>query len=74
MKGTTTFTTREAEVIRRLLRLKVTVARPQQRAIRDIIRYLGFYITDFKTAPAWQHFTDEDFAALIARGVITVGA
>ncbi|HWK03795.1 MAG TPA: hypothetical protein VNS58_09190 [Puia sp.] len=47
MKGKQIFTTAEARKIRQLIQEKLVADIPNQKRIRDEIRALGFYISDF---------------------------
>lgn len=47
MKGKTTFTKAEAEEIKRLINAKLRADSTEQKRIRDKIRKLGFYASDF---------------------------
>ena len=71
MRSRTTFDRSTADRIRALL-AKTRNARPEdQKRLRDQIRALGFYITDFPPR-AGGGFTPEDFDALIRDGRINV--
>lgn len=73
MKGRDHFTSSEADEIRRVLRL-VRKAEPgtPQKLLRDQVRAIGFYISDFSGGSAG--FTASGFDDLVRRGRITVGA
>lgn len=71
MKGRDRFTTLEAEQIRQLLD-GVRRAEPgaAQKQLRDQLRALGFYISDWGGGPAG--FTRSDFDELVGHGTVTV--
>jgi len=58
MKGKSTFTQIEAMAIKKLIEQKQGADKESQKRIRDEIRKLGFYITDFTTK---KKYTVEDF-------------
>jgi hypothetical protein len=68
MKGTNRFTAAEADRIRRLLRQRATAERAQQKRLRDELRAIGFYISDW-SGPG---FTPSDFDELIRTGGIMI--
>ena len=47
MKGKATFTRQDADEIIDLIRQKVVAAQPEQKRLRDKIRKIGFYASDF---------------------------
>ncbi len=47
MKGKTTFTRAEADDIKRLISEKLEADKEEQKQIRDNIRDIGFYFSDF---------------------------
>lgn len=47
MKGKAVFTKQEADEIIALIRQKVVAAQPEQKRLRDKIRKIGFYASDF---------------------------
>jgi CTP:phosphocholine cytidylyltransferase-like protein len=49
MKGKNTFTKKEANEIKKLIKEKLVSDEEQQKIIRNRIRALGFYMTDFST-------------------------
>ncbi len=67
--GRTSFSHNEIEKIRRLLREKGTADRDRQKAIRAMLRPIGFRISDFTASPG---FVESDLDDLIARDTITV--
>jgi nucleoside-triphosphatase THEP1 len=70
MKGRAKFTAVEADRIREDLRQKVRAAGDEQKTIRNRMRRLGFYISDFTDAV--DGFLVQDFDALVARGAVVV--
>jgi GIY-YIG catalytic domain len=72
VKGRDCFTASEAARIRELL-ARVRRAEPgqAQKLLRDQLRAIGFYISDWAGRPAG--FTRADFDGLVARGLITIG-
>ena len=70
MKGRTSFTPKEVERIRALLRQKADAPRPTQKGIRAQMRTLGFYISDFGAQDG--RFTESDLDRLIRTGKIKV--
>ena len=70
MKGKKTFTKQHAEEIRKLLKTKMNKGKSEQKKIRDTIRDLGFYISDFNSSTI--PFTVNDFDQLIKDGKITI--
>ena len=71
MKGRDRFTKTEAEAIKALLR-RVRLAEPgtPQKLLRDQLRGLGFYISDWGGGPGG--FTASDFDDLVRRGAVTI--
>jgi hypothetical protein len=72
MKGRDRFTPSEADEIRRVLRL-VRKAEPgtAQKVLRDWLRAIGFYISDFAGGPSG--FTASEFDDLVRSGRIEIG-
>ena len=70
MKGKSQFTQNEADEIRRLLRSKVSADRDTQKRLRDKMRKIGFYITDFSASS--EGFDESDFDVLIHQKRITI--
>jgi hypothetical protein len=70
MKGRSTFTPSEIDAIRRLLREKVRADRGRQKRLRDQLRSIGFYISDF--AEDQTGFSEWDLDQLISRGTIRI--
>ena len=69
MKGRCRFTRREADQIRILLNQKCKAPSEEQKAIRDDLRAMGFYISDFTNS---KGFTSADFDLLIERKVVII--
>ena len=70
MKGKNNFTKVESKIIKNLLELKKESSKDKQKIIRDKIRKIGFYITDFDET--YQGFTKEQFESLIKIGKIKI--
>lgn len=70
MKGQNTFTTSQANEIRKLIAEKVRSTSDKQKGIRDKIRKLGFYYSDFCSDK--DGYTVADFEALIRSGRIKI--
>jgi hypothetical protein len=71
MKGRDRFTEIEAAEIRKLLRaVRRAEPGPPQKLLRDKLRAMGFYISDFATGPAG--FTAPDFDDLVRGGRVTI--
>lgn len=70
MKGKNNFTKIESKIIKDLLELKNKSSRDKQKIIRDKIRKIGFYITDFDET--YQGFTKKQFESLIKIGKIKI--
>ena len=68
LRSKTEYTQEEANKIRSLLQQKIGKDSDEQKRIRDSIRELDFYITDFKKSSI--PFTREDFDDLVSRGRI----
>ena len=62
MKGRNVFTKAEADKIRRLIRKKLVADTASQKLIRNKIRALGFYMTDFNNK---KRYTIKDFENLV---------
>lgn len=58
-----TFTEKQIEEIRRLLEKKVSSSKEKKKSIRNKIRRLDFYISDFRSKK--EEFTQHDFDELI---------
>jgi hypothetical protein len=63
------FTKAEAAVLRRLIAEKVVADRSGQKRLRDQMRAMGFYITDYTSQ---RGFTVSDFDDLVSRGAIVI--
>ncbi len=70
MKGKNNFTKAEYKVIKDLLKLKIESSKDKQKIIRDKIRKIGFYISDFDQK--YQGFTQKDFELLIKTDKIKI--
>lgn len=67
MKGRDRFTSEEADKIRRVLRLvRKAEPGPPQKLLRDQLRAMGFYISDFGGGPIG--FTATEFDELVRSG------
>lgn len=64
MKGKSIFTKDEANKIIALIEQKIEAGKDQQKKIRDKIRALGFYSTDFGMGPGYG-YTVEDFKSVV---------
>ena len=69
MKGKTKFSEYEANQIRKLINQKVLASTNEQKGIRNKIRDLGFYYSDFSNK---KGYTVEDFEELIKTGEIKI--
>jgi len=65
MKGKKTFTRKEADKIKKLISQKLVADTIQQKIIRDEIRSLGFYISDFSTKKKYTVADFETFVTII---------
>jgi GH18 family chitinase len=72
MKGKTTFTQTEVDKIKELIIEKLRTTPNKQKVIRDKIRKIGFYYTDFSQAKVKGGYTVEDFELLISSGMIKI--
>jgi hypothetical protein len=70
MKGRSTFTGDEAARIRKLLSAKIRSKRDQQKRIRDEIREMGFFISDFTSST--RGFAPDHFDVLVKNGRVSV--
>ncbi len=70
MRGKTTFTHREAGVIRKKLGEVRRADRDVQKKLRNELRKMGFYIRDFTSSNSG--FTAADFDALVQRGTLSI--
>lgn len=62
MKGKATFTKQEADEIIAFIRQKVVAAQPEQKRLRDKIRKIGFYASDFGIGGGYD---EKDFLRVI---------
>lgn len=62
MKGKAVFTKHEAEEIIGLIRQKVIAAQPEQKRLRDKIRKIGFYASDFGIGGGYD---EKDFLSVV---------
>jgi hypothetical protein len=69
-KGRNKFTTAEAADIRRLLAETRRASKSGQKRLRDGLRRIGFYITNFDRC--FKGFGPEDFDRLVAQGLVTI--
>lgn len=69
MKGTSTFSTEEIIRIRELVNIKNSLPSKEQLGIRNQLRAMGFYISDYNKT----NFTSKDLDVLIDEGKIKVG-
>lgn len=70
MRGKSRFTATEAREIRELLARKTRGSRDEQKQLRQRIRKLGFFISDFQEGS--EAFSTADFDRLVSRKVITI--
>lgn len=66
MRGTDRFISAQADQIRALLRKRATAERAEQKRLRDELRAIGFYISDW-SRPGMD---PSDFDALVRSGKI----
>jgi hypothetical protein len=62
MKGKAIFTKQEADEIITLIRQKVVAPQPEQKRLRDKIRKIGFYASDFGIGGG---YTEHDFLSVV---------
>ena len=62
MKGKSVFTKQEADEIIALIRQKVLAAQPEQKRLRDKIRKIGFYASDFGIGGGYD---EKDFLSVV---------
>lgn len=67
MKGKKSFTIQEIEFIKKLINKKVRATRNQQVSIRNQIRKIGFYFSDFSSK---KGYNKKDFEFLIETGQV----
>jgi len=70
MQGKTRFTPTEAREIRELLARKTRTSRDEQKRLRQRIRKLGFYISDFQEDSG--AFSTADFDQLVSRKILII--
>lgn len=70
MKGKRTFTKHEEKQLLKLIAEKVITERSQQKHIRQQMRDIGFYISDFTSSK--QGFNLDDFKTLKKTGQIKI--
>lgn len=70
MKGQSVFSKKDAARIRVLLNEKLQADRESQKRIRDEIRAVGFYISDFTTSN--QGFSPTEFDELVVSGLVQI--
>ncbi len=70
MKGKKVFSISEARSIRALLVQLARTPSEEKKGVRDQLRSLGFYITDFTNSKAG--FRAEDFDSLVSSGQVSV--
>lgn len=70
MKSRLVFSKEEVLLIRKLLIKKDNTSSSQQKAIREKLRGLGFFISDFKTPN--RSFSADDFSLLLDKGDIKI--
>jgi len=69
MKGKKRFTRSEIEKIKNLTHMKISASSSKQKQIRNKIRSIGFYYSDFSSA---KGYTVEDIELLIRNGEIKI--
>lgn len=72
MKGKNTFTEEEARKIRALISEKLRTPSDKQVSVRNKIRKIGFYYTDFRQDIIPGGYRVEDFDELIETGKIII--
>jgi len=70
VRGRREFTSKEAAASRSLLQEKTRSDRAAQKYLRERIRRIGFYISEFKASGGG--FTAADFDELASRGLISI--
>jgi len=70
MKGKKIFTKAEADAIRILIKMKLQAPPDKQKGIRQKIRNIGFYYSDFSANK--DGYTVSDFDNLIKSGAIKI--
>ena len=69
MKGKSNFTKSECVILKRLIKRKVNSNKSEQKNIRNEMRDMNFYISDFTDK---KGFDVDDFSQLIEDGKITI--
>lgn len=69
MKGKKRFTKNEIERIKSLTRMKISASRSEQKQIRDRIRRIGFYYSDFSNSKGYDEY---DIDVLIRNSEIEI--
>jgi len=72
LKGKNTFTEEEARKIRALISEKLRTPSDKQVSVRNKIRKIGFYYTDFRQDIIPGGYRVEDFDELIETGKIII--
>lgn len=70
MKGRKRFNQTEMEELKRLIKAKESATPDRQKGIRNLIRKIGFYYSDFRTQK--EGYTLNNFEALIKSGEVTI--
>ena len=70
MKGRNRFNKTETNELKRLIKAKESATPDKQKGIRNLIRKIGFYYSDFKSQKLG--YTLYDFEALIKSGEVTI--
>ena len=70
MKGSCSFTRREADQIKIILNKKCKAPSEEQKSFRDDLRAIGFYISDFTDSK--KGFTSADFDLLVERQQVSI--
>lgn len=65
MKGKTVFSKKEVKQILGLIELKLKAPKEKQKVIRDEIRAIGFYYSDFSSQRIVGGYTQDDFLKFI---------
>lgn len=65
MKGKKIFTQKETDLILELINEKLKAPKSKQKSIRDKIRAMGFYFSDFSKEKVPGGYTQEDFLRFI---------
>ena len=70
MKGKSTFTKTESDVIEKLINDKLNSNSDKQKSIRNKIRKIGFYYSDFSASK--HGYTVKDYKDLINTGQVVI--